>query len=128
MRTAGTAGTSGTADDPPPTHARRLRRLRRHVRAVDGRGVAGVVVGVGNVLLCCVLLLVAVGVLFVEPATRAEETAAWHLAGRIYGWWFLGGLVLLPALGMTRTLAVHLATMIAAPAVLFTLVVLAAVR
>jgi hypothetical protein len=90
--------------------------------------VAGAVVGVGNVLLCCVLLLVAVGVLFVEPATRAEETAAWQLAGRIYGCWFLGGLVLLPALGMTRTSAVHLATMIGAPAVLFTLVMLVALR
>ncbi|MEU1558663.1 hypothetical protein ABZ517_39020 [Streptomyces scabiei] len=33
---------------------------------------------------------VAVGVLFVEPVTRAEETAAWHLAARIHGWWFLG--------------------------------------
>ncbi|MFF5360840.1 hypothetical protein ACFY4I_15820 [Streptomyces scabiei] len=63
-----------------------------------------------------------------EPATRAEETAAWHRAGRIYGGWFLGGLVLLPAPGTTRTPAVHLATMIAAPAVLFTLVVPAAVR
>ncbi|MEU5200343.1 hypothetical protein AB0G86_40935 [Streptomyces scabiei] len=51
---------------------------------------ARVVVGMGNVLLCCVLLLVAVGVLFVEPVTRAEETAAWHLAARIHGWWFLG--------------------------------------
>jgi hypothetical protein len=80
------------------------------------------------VFLCCALLLVAVGALFVEPATRAEETAAWHLAGRIYGWWFLGGLVLFPVLGMTRALAVHLTTMIATPAALFTLVTLSAVR
>ncbi|MFE7763112.1 hypothetical protein [Streptomyces sp. NPDC057438] len=98
------------------------------MRALDGRPVVGVVVGAVNVLLCCVLLLVAVGVLFVEPVTRAEETAAWHLAGRIYGWWFLGGLVLFPVLGMVRTSAVHLTTMIATPGVLFTLVVLAAVR
>ncbi|MEH0634304.1 hypothetical protein QBA35_13190 [Streptomyces bottropensis] len=58
----------------------------------------------------------------------AEETAAWQLAGRIYGWWLLGGLVLFPVLGLTRALVVHLATMIATPPALFTLVVLGAVR
>ncbi|MBE1597909.1 MULTISPECIES: hypothetical protein [Streptomyces] len=73
-------------------------------------------VGAGNVLLCCVLL------------TRAEETAAWQLAGRILGWWLLGGLALFPVLGLTRALVVHLTTMIATPPALFTLVVLGAVR
>ncbi|MFF9776145.1 hypothetical protein ACF1HJ_21100 [Streptomyces sp. NPDC013978] len=84
-------------------------------------------VGAGNVVLCCVLLLVAIGALFVEPTTRAEETAAGQLAGRIHGSWFLGGLVLFPVLRMTRTWVVHLATMIVTPVVLFALVVLSAV-
>lgn len=87
-----------------------------------------VVVGVGDLLLCCVLLLVAVGALFVEPTTREQETEAWHLAGRIYAYWLVGGLVLFPVLRMTRTLVVHLATMIVTPVVLFVLVVLSAVR
>ncbi|MZD21190.1 hypothetical protein GTY82_28875 [Streptomyces sp. SID5476] len=102
-----------------------MRQIRQ-IRRADRRVAVGV--GAGNVLLCCVLLLVAVGVLFVEPVTRAEETAAWQLAGRIYGWWLLGGLVLFPVLGLTRALVVHLATMIATPPALFTLVVLGAVR
>ncbi|MDX3645477.1 hypothetical protein [Streptomyces sp. MB09-02B] len=90
----------------------------------DRRVVVGV--GVGNVLLCGVLLLVAVGALFVQPTTRAEETDAWQLAGRIYGCWLLGGLVLFPVLRMTRTWAVHLATMIVTPVVMFALVMLSA--
>ncbi|WP_328838706.1 hypothetical protein [Streptomyces europaeiscabiei] len=40
----------------------------------------------------------------------------------------MGGLVLFPVLRMTRTLVVHLATVIVTPAVLFVLVVLSAVR
>ncbi|MBD9727239.1 hypothetical protein [Streptomyces caniscabiei] len=73
------------------------------------------------------LLLVAVGALFVEPTTRAEETEAGQLAARIYGCWFLGGLVLFPVSRMTRTWLVHLATMILTPVALFALVVLSAV-
>ena len=68
----------------------------------------------------------AVGVLFVEPATREEEGAAWGLAGRIYGWWLVGGLVFFPVVGVVRTLVVHLATMVVAPVALFRIVVLAA--
>ncbi|MDX2522883.1 hypothetical protein ACSCB1_18960 [Streptomyces europaeiscabiei] len=93
-------------------------------RRADQR--VAVVVGAGDLLLCCVLLLVAVGALFVEPTTREQETVAWHLAGRIYGYWLVGGLVLFPVLRMTRTLVVHLATMIVTPVVLFVLVVLSA--
>ena len=92
---------------------------------VDRRVAVGV--GAGNVVLCCVLLLVAIGALFVEPTTRAEETEAGQLAARLYGCWFLGGLVLFPVLRMTRTWLVHLATMIVTPVVLFALVVLSAV-
>lgn len=77
-------------------------------------------------LLCVVLLLMAVGVLFLEPTTRAEEADAWTVAGRIYGCWLAGGLVLFAVLGMTRTLLAHLATMLGAPVVLFLLVMLLA--
>ncbi|MEE1759620.1 MULTISPECIES: hypothetical protein [unclassified Streptomyces] len=94
-----------------------------------GRADRRVAVGIGawNVVLCCVLLLVAIGALFVEPTTRAEESEAGQLAGRIYGGWLLGGLVLFPVLRMTRTWLVHLATMIVTPVVLFALVMLSAV-
>ncbi|MFE7837905.1 hypothetical protein ACFU53_18220 [Streptomyces sp. NPDC057474] len=70
----------------------------------------------------------AVGALFVEPTTREQENEAWHLAGRIYGYWLVGGLALFPVLGMTRTLVVHLTTMIVAPVALFALVMLSAAR
>lgn len=104
----------------------RAIRLRRRIRSADTRVAVGV--GAGDLLLCCVLLLVAVGVWFVEPTTSEEETQAWHLAGRIYGYWLLSGLVLFPVLGMTRTLVVHLTAMIVAPVVLFALVMLSAAR
>ncbi|MER6157276.1 hypothetical protein ABT147_17310 [Streptomyces sp. NPDC001868] len=80
----------------------------------------------GDLILCGILFLVAVGALFVEPTTREQETEAWRLAGRIYGCWFLGGLVLLPVLGAVRATAVHLTTMIAAPVALFLVLVLLA--
>ena len=70
----------------------------------------------------------AVGALLVEPATWEEETEAWHLVARIHGYWLVGGLVLFPVLRMTRALVVHLTAMIVTPVVLFTLVVLSAVR
>ncbi|QFQ98031.1 hypothetical protein F9278_19460 [Streptomyces phaeolivaceus] len=96
------------------------------MRQVDGRG--AVFVGGWDVVVCGVLLLVAVGALFFEPGTREEETEAWHLAGRTYGWWFVGGLVLFPVLGMIRTTVVHLVTMIAAPVAAALVLVLPAAR
>lgn len=77
-------------------------------------------------LLCVVLLLMAVGVLFLEPTTREEEADAWGVAGRIYGYWLVGGLVLFSVLRMGRTLLAHLATMLGAPVVLFLIVMLLA--
>ncbi|MDX2914897.1 hypothetical protein PV517_40290 [Streptomyces griseiscabiei] len=109
--------------DRPPARA---RRLRGRIRERDGRVAAGV--GAVDVLVCGVLLLVAVGALFAEPTTREQETEAWHLAGRIYGWWFVGGLVLLPVLGAVRAAVVHLATMIAAPVALTLILVLLPAR
>lgn len=109
------------SDRVPPVGA---IRLRRRARQAD-RPVA-VVVGVGDLLLCGVLLLTAIGVLFFEPTTRAEEADAWGVAGRVYGYWLAGGLVLFSVLGMTRTLLAHLATMLGAPVVLFLIVMLLA--
>ncbi|MGW0842489.1 hypothetical protein ACWD26_20455 [Streptomyces sp. NPDC002787] len=99
---------------------------RERLRRADQRVAVGV--GAGDVLLCGVLLLMAVGALFVEPTTRAEETEAWHSAGRIYLYWLVGGLVLFPVLRLTRTLVVHLTAMIVTPVVLFALVMLSAAR
>ncbi|MDX2933215.1 hypothetical protein [Streptomyces ipomoeae] len=97
-------------------------RLRRRARQAD-KSVA-VVVGMADLLLCGVLLLTAAGVLFIEPTTRAEEADAWGVAGRVYGYWLVGGLVVFSVLGMGRALLAHLVTMLVAPVVLFLLLVL----
>ncbi|QEU87478.1 hypothetical protein CP969_24450 [Streptomyces viridosporus T7A] len=96
-------------------------RLRRRVRRLD-RPVS-TVVGTGDLLLCGVLLLTATGVLFHEPTTREEESAAFGLAGQVYGYWLVGGLALFSVLGMPRTLLAHLAVMLLSPVVLFLLLV-----
>lgn len=102
----------------------RAIRLRGRIRLADPWIAVGV--GIGDLLLCGILLLVAVGALFVEPTTREQETQAWHLAGRIYGCWFLGGLVLFPVLGTIRATVVHVTTMIVTPVALFLILVLLA--
>ncbi|WP_307835228.1 hypothetical protein [Streptomyces adelaidensis] len=99
-------------------------RLRRRARQADRPVAVGV--GAGDLLLCGVLLLVAVGVLGFEPTTREEEADAWGLAGRIYGYWLAGGLVVFSVLGMVRSLLTHLVMMLVAPVALFLILVLPA--
>ncbi|WP_253266236.1 hypothetical protein [Streptomyces sp. 6-11-2] len=89
-------------------------QLWRRVRRVD-KPVA-VIVGVGNLLLCVVLFFMAIGgVLSFGASTREEETAAWILAGQIFGCWLVGGLMLFSVLVMARALFSHLATMLFTP-------------
>ncbi|MEV4432777.1 hypothetical protein [Streptomyces sp. NPDC049585] len=100
-----------------------VRRLRRRARRADGK--AARLVGVGNVLLCGVLFLVAIGgVGFFEATTRAQETAWADAAGSVYGCWLAGGLMVFSVLGMMRTLLTHLTTMFLVPVVSLILVLL----
>ncbi|MEU6841831.1 hypothetical protein ABZ930_08170 [Streptomyces sp. NPDC046716] len=80
------------------------------------------VVGVADLLLCCVLLLMSVGVVGPEPTTRAEETSAWHSAAGLYLGWLVIGAVLFLALRMTRSLLAHVAMMILSPVLAFLLI------
>lgn len=88
------------------------RRARRSDRP------CAVVAGAVNLLLSCVLLSMMIGGPFFEATTRAQETSAQEFALRVFGCWLVGGLVLFPALGMTRTAVVHLLTLFLPPAVL----------
>ncbi|MFE1251401.1 hypothetical protein [Streptomyces sp. NPDC058741] len=84
-----------------------------------------VIVGVGNVLLCGVLLVMMIGGLpGFGATTREQETAAWILAAQIFGGWLAGGLMLLSGLGMARAVFSHLATMLFTPAALILILML----
>lgn len=77
---------------------------------------AAVIVGLGNLLLCSLLLLMMIGgVLIFEATTREQETAAQHLVAQIFGYWLAGGLMLFSVLRMMRTLFSHLATLLLPP-------------
>ncbi|MEW1547709.1 hypothetical protein [Streptomyces tsukubensis] len=92
-------------------------RFRRRIRRADRR-TAGAV-GIGNVVLLTTLLALAIGVLpGFEVRTGAQESAVEGAAARIFGCWLAGGLVLFAVLGTVRALLVHLATMLAPPALL----------
>ncbi|MFJ8935079.1 hypothetical protein ACIRL0_05085 [Streptomyces sp. NPDC102365] len=82
-----------------------------------------VFVGAGDLLLCGVLLLMAIGVVGAEPTTGAEETAAWRNAGELYVGWLSGGAVLLAVLGMKRSLLAHVVAMLMSPVIVFLLLV-----
>ncbi|MDQ1035265.1 hypothetical protein QFZ75_001681 [Streptomyces sp. V3I8] len=87
-----------------------------------------VIVGVGDLLMCGVLLLMSIGVLGAEPTTGAEETAAWHRAGELYVGWLLGGTILFAVSGMTRSLLAHVAMMLMSPVIVFVLMVVPTLR
>ncbi|MFD9391037.1 hypothetical protein ACFWBB_09975 [Streptomyces sp. NPDC060000] len=92
-------------------------QLWKRVRRADKP--TAVIVGMGNLLLCGMLLLMLIGgTLIFEATTREQETAAQRLAGQIFGYWLVGGLMLFSVLGMTRALFSHLATMFLPPVVL----------
>jgi len=83
------------------------------------------IVGLGNMLLCGVLFVMAIGgLLCFEAATRGQETTARNLAGQIFGCWLTGGLMLFSVLGMTRALFSHLTTMLFTPTALFLILML----
>ncbi|MFF8609575.1 hypothetical protein ACF06X_27020 [Streptomyces sp. NPDC015346] len=92
-------------------------QLWRRVRQADKS--AAVIVGMGNLVLCGLLLPMLIGgVLIFEATTQEQETTAQHLAAQVFGYWFAGGLMLFSMLRMTRTLFSHLATMLLPPVAL----------
>lgn len=91
--------------------------LWRRIRQSDKS--AAVIVGLGNLLLCGLLLPMLIGgVLIFEATTREQERTAQHLAAQTFGYWLAGGLLLFSLLRMTRTLFSHLATMLLPPVAL----------
>jgi small-conductance mechanosensitive channel len=96
-------------------------RLWRRTRRADRP--AACVIGAANVLLSCLLLLLAIGVL-TDPDTREEENAAWGHTLAVFLTWLLGGAALFAVLGMTRTLGVHVVTLLLPPVVLTVILLL----
>ena len=89
------------------------RSGRTRKRPASGT-LALLVVG-GDLFVCGVLLLVAIGVIGAAPATRAEEGAAWARAGWLYLGWLLAGVVFFAALRWLGPALVHVAAMLVAP-------------
>ncbi|XVV33670.1 hypothetical protein ACQPXT_05410 [Streptomyces sp. CA-100214] len=79
------------------------------------------IVVLGDLLACAVLLLASIGVIGPEPTTRAEETAAWQSAGKLYFGWLVAGATSFAVLRMPMALIAHLTTMLLSPVALFVL-------
>ncbi|MFI9611135.1 hypothetical protein ACIHCM_05480 [Streptomyces sp. NPDC052023] len=75
----------------------------------------------GDLLVCAVLLLASIGVIGTEPTTRAEETAAWQSAGKLYFGWLVVGAASFALLRIPKALLAHVATMLLSPVALFVL-------
>ncbi|WP_371627716.1 hypothetical protein OG245_37000 [Streptomyces sp. NBC_01116] len=82
---------------------------------------AAAIVVLGDLLVCAVLLLASIGVIGAEPTTRAEETAAWQSAGKLYLGWLVVGATSFAVLRMPKTLLAHVSTMLLSPMALFVL-------
>ncbi|QDY75301.1 hypothetical protein [Streptomyces qinzhouensis] len=92
-------------------------QFRRRMRRADRPAAAAV--AIGNLLLLAALAAIAVGLVpGFEPDTRERESAAQKQAGRVFGYWLAGGLLVFASLGMTRALFTHVTTMLAPPAAL----------
>lgn len=89
---------------------------------LTGGPVAAFVV-LGDLLVCAVLLLASMGVVGTEPTTRAEETAAWQSAGKLYFGWLVVGATSFAVLRMPKALLAHVSTMLLSPIALFVLLV-----
>ncbi|GGW16621.1 hypothetical protein GCM10010264_68930 [Streptomyces globisporus] len=81
---------------------------------LTGGPVAAIVV-LGDLLVCPVLLLASTGVIGTEPTTRAEETAAWQSAGKLYFGWLAVGATSFAVLRMPKALLAHVSTMLLSP-------------
>ncbi|MGW2169316.1 hypothetical protein ACWC1C_02155 [Streptomyces sp. NPDC001705] len=81
------------------------------------------IVVLGDLLVCAVLLLASIGVVGTEPTTRAEETAAWQSAGKLYLGWLVVGATSFAMLRMPKALLAHVSTMLLSPIALFVLLV-----
>ncbi|MBO1332712.1 hypothetical protein [Streptomyces sp. VRA16 Mangrove soil] len=87
------------------------------------RSVAVIVV-LGDLLVCVVLLLMSIGAVGSEPTTRAQETAAWHSAGKMYVGCLVVGVASFAVLRMPRALLAHVATMLLSPIAVLALLLL----
>lgn len=96
----------------------------RRIRRADA--LVAVLVGVGDVLLCGMLLMMvmASGITFGAPdaTQQAEMDATNHLARQLYLGWLTVGLLLLGLFRLPRSALAHLLCMVVPPAVLFALV------
>ncbi|MBU7599411.1 hypothetical protein JGS22_017755 [Streptomyces sp. P38-E01] len=84
-------------------------------------GPAAAIVVLGDLLVCAVLLLMSIGIIGAEPTTRAEETAAWQSAGKLYFGWLVVGAASFAVLRMPKALLAHVSTMLLSPVALFVL-------
>jgi hypothetical protein len=96
----------------------------RRIRRADA--LVAVLVGVGDVLLCGMLLMMvmASGITFGAPdeTQQADMDATSRLASHLYFGWLAGGLLLLGLFRLPRSALAHLLCMVVPPAVLFALV------
>ncbi|MFE0204142.1 hypothetical protein [Streptomyces sp. NPDC058985] len=79
------------------------------------------IVVLGDLIVCAVLLLASIGVIGTEPTSRAEETAAWQSAGRLYFGWLVVGATFFAVLRLPKVLFAHMSTMLLSPIALFVL-------
>lgn len=100
-----------------------MSALRPRVPAKLAGDPAAAIVVLGDLLVCAVLLLVSIGAIGTEPATRAEETAAWQSAGKLYLGWPAAGAAAFAVLRSPKALLAHVSTMLLSPVALFALLV-----
>ncbi|CAM5239869.1 Integral membrane protein OS=Streptomyces fumanus OX=67302 GN=GCM10018772_10340 PE=4 SV=1 [Streptomyces fumanus] len=79
------------------------------------------IVVLGDLLVCAALLLASIGAIGTEPTTRAEETAAWQSARKLYVGWLVIGAASFAVLRMPKALLAHMSTMLLSPIALFVL-------
>ncbi|RDD91046.1 hypothetical protein DVZ84_02155 [Streptomyces parvulus] len=98
-----------------------MSAIRPRARVALAGVPVGAIVVLGDLLVCAVLLLASIGVIGPEPTTRAEETAAWQSAGKLYLGWLVVGVTSFAVLRMPMALIAHLTTMLLSPVALFVL-------
>ncbi|MFF5125913.1 hypothetical protein ACFY41_03075 [Streptomyces syringium] len=92
----------------------------RRIRRADAP--VAVLVGVGGILLCGVLFMMAIasGITFGAPdeTQQAEMDATNQLVDRLYFGWLAGGLLLFGLFRLPRSVLTHLVCMVMPPAAL----------
>lgn len=98
-----------------------MSAIRPRAQAKLAGGSVAAIVVLGDLLVCAVLLLASIGVIGPEPTSRAEETAAWQSAGRLYFGWLVIGAMSFAVLRMPKVLFAHMSSMLLSPIALFVL-------